>query len=66
MTKAERRKARKLARAEGRSLTGDLALQHDSRDPHEFSETARGYAARERWGRRYDDLNGAPEGDWDR
>jgi len=32
----------------------------------EWSETPRGYDARERWARRYDDLNGAPEGDWDR
>lgn len=31
-----------------------------------FSETPRGERARERWARRYDDLNGAPEGDSDR
>lgn len=34
--------------------------------PIEFSETRRGYEARENWSRRYDDLNGAPEGDSDR
>ena len=34
--------------------------------PVEFTETRRGYEARENWARRYDDLDGAPEGDWDR
>jgi hypothetical protein len=62
MTKSELRKARKLARAEGRPLDGDLAV----RDPVEFSETVKGYRARDRWARHYDSLNGAPEGDWDR
>ena len=28
----------------------------------EFSETPEGYEARDRWARRYYDLNGAPEG----
>jgi hypothetical protein len=32
----------------------------------EFTETQRGYDARDKWAHRYDDLNGAPEGDWDR
>lgn len=35
-------------------------------DTMEFSETSRGYRARDRWARAYDDLNGAPEGDGDR
>ena len=65
MTKGERRKARKQARAEGQPLVGELALDRGN-DPVEFSETPRGYRAREQWARRYDELNGAPEGDWDR
>lgn len=32
----------------------------------EFSESSEGEEAREDWAERYDDLNGAPEGDWDR
>lgn len=32
----------------------------------EFTESPAGYTARERWARSYDELNGAPEGDWDR
>ena len=64
MTKGELRKARKQAKAEGRRLDGDLALPNQP--AQEFSETPRGYRARERWARRYDALNGAPEGDWDR
>lgn len=32
----------------------------------EFSETPDGDEARDRWARHYDELNGAPEGDWDR
>jgi hypothetical protein len=63
MSKSELRKARKAARAEGRPLTGDLAL---STDRVEFSESPRGYQARDRWARRYDELNGAPESDDDR
>lgn len=63
MTKGELRKARKLAHANGQPLTGELAI--DSRDNRndrmEFSESARGYRARERWAKRYDELNGAPE-----
>jgi hypothetical protein len=35
-------------------------------DPREFSEGPEGERARERWARRHDDLNGAPEGEWDR
>lgn len=45
--------------------TRDHAPDRDN-GPHEFTETRRGYAARERWARAYDDLNGAPESDGDR
>ncbi len=38
----------------------------DEDGPIEFTESPAGYRARERWARHYDDLNGAPEGDWDR
>ncbi len=40
----------------------------DDRDesPVEFSESAEGERAREKWAKRHDDLNGAPEGDHDR
>lgn len=62
MTKGELRRARRAAVAEGRELTGELAVG----PVQEFSETPRGYRARERWARHYDSLNGAPEGDWDR
>lgn len=61
MTKGEKRAARKAAQAEGRDWR-----DADGSQPVEFSETARGQRGRERWARRYDDLNGAPEGDWDR
>lgn len=68
MTKGELRKARKEAAAAGKPLAGDLALPHsDNRyDAMAFSESRNGYRARERWARRYDDLNGAPESDYDR
>jgi len=36
-----------------------------SEDPTEFSEGEAGKAERERWAERYDELDGAPEGDWD-
>lgn len=65
LTKSEARKARKAARAENRPLTGELSLGHNT-DPAEFTESARGLKARERWARRYDDLNGAPESERDR
>lgn len=64
--KGELRRARKLARAEGQPLTGPLAIHERDRSPVEFTETVRGYWARERWARAYDERNGAPEGDWDR
>ena len=68
MTKGELRKARKLAKEEGRKLVGDLALE-DRGDRGagavEFTESRRGRRALERWSRRYDELNGAPEGDGD-
>lgn len=35
-------------------------------EAQEFTETPRGYRARERWARLYEDLNGAPENDSDR
>ena len=68
MTKGEIRKARKARRVAGQPLTGELALphHHEQGPAMEFSETPRGYRARERWARYYDSLNGAPEGDWDR
>ena len=67
MTKSERRKARKLARSEGRPLDAELALDRDrGLEPMEFSETRRGRVALERWARHYDSLNGAPESDYDR
>jgi len=70
MTKGELRKARKAARAAGVPLVGSLAVdQCEQREPlgHpavEWGETPAGYRARERWARRYDELNGA-EGIWD-
>jgi len=65
MTKGELRKARKVAHAERKPLVGDLALRDSRNDRMEFSETERGYRARDRWARYYERLNGAPEGDWD-
>ncbi len=66
-TKSELRKARKAANSAGHRLTGDLTLPQDNRtDTSEFSETARGYEARQRWAKHYDELNGAPESDNDR
>ena len=62
MTKGEIRKARKAARVAGRPLMGELAVRDDRRDTTVFSESVVGYRARDRWARRYDDLNGAPEG----
>lgn len=35
-------------------------------DPMEFSDSDEGQKALEDWAEGYDDLNGAPEGDWDR
>lgn len=67
MTKGERRRARKAARAEGRRLDGDLALASDrDRGPVEFTDSRRGRDALDRWARRYYELNGAPEGPEDR
>ena len=66
MTKAEIRKARKAARVAHQPLTGELALETSEHDPFDFTESTAGYEARNRWAERYDDLNGAPEGDWDR
>jgi len=67
MTKGELRKARQQARAEGKPLTGELAIASDrNTSPVEFSDGSRGRRALDRWARRYDALNGAPEGEWDR
>lgn len=38
----------------------------DDQGPVIFTETPAGEEARIRWARRYDDLNGAPEGEDDR
>jgi hypothetical protein len=38
----------------------------DAAMAEEFTETPEGYAAREKWAERYDELNGAPESDEDR
>ncbi len=64
-----------LRRARKEALLTSLPFQrinHRPRDPMndtdrgtgpmEFSETPKGYLAREKWARRYDSLNGAPEG----
>lgn len=40
----------------------DSSLKDLKGSPIEFSETPEGYEARDRWARRYYDLNGAPEG----
>jgi hypothetical protein len=64
VTKGELRKMRKTAQREGKPLVGVLAIeshQDSSHDTMVFSESTRGYRARERWARHYDDLNGAPE-----
>jgi hypothetical protein len=67
MTKGEKRKARKEAHANGQALSGELALDRGStQDAEAFSESPRGYDARDRWARYYDSLNGAPENDDDR
>ena len=65
MTKGEIRKMRKAARAKGEPLPPEASLDR-GQSPVEFSETAQGYQALDRWARRYDDLNGAPESDEDR
>jgi hypothetical protein len=67
MTKSKKRKARKVARAAGLPLTGELELTRDrDKGACEWSESACGYRARDRWARRYDALNGAPESEEDR
>ena len=65
MTKGELRKARKAARAAGQPLSGELALDRGT-EPVEFTESHKGRRALDRWARRYDALNGAPESDYDR
>ena len=63
MTKGERRKQRKSARAAG--IPFDRQGDRDA-GAASFGETVAGYRARERWARNYDALNGAPEGESDR
>jgi hypothetical protein len=70
-TKGELRRLRKLARQARQERRSMRAVDEpDDTDTHgpaiEFTESAAGYRARDRWARHYDDLNGAPEGDWDR
>ena len=65
MTKGEIRKARKEAREAGQPFDAALALD-DGQSARVFTESSRGYRARERWARRYDALDGAPESDDDR
>lgn len=60
MTKGERRKLRKQARAEGRPLAGELALDRGD-SQCEFSETPKGRQALDRWAENYENLNGAPD-----
>jgi len=68
MTKGEARKLRKQARAEGRTFNverrvdGGLEMVAE-RTPAEERRHAR---SMHRWAVRYESLNGAPEGDWDR
>jgi len=52
-------------RARGGAVADPLDQRDRGREPCEFSESRRGYRARERWARRYDALNGRPEGPWD-
>ena len=70
LTKGEMRRARKRARQDGTPYIGNVSIQGGDTAVEgpamEFSESAAGLMARERWARRYDDLDGAPEGDWDR
>lgn len=68
MTKGELRKARKQARAEGRawniesSASGGLEIVRERTEAEERKHER----AMNRWACRYDELNGAPEGDSDR
>lgn len=43
-------------------------LEEDDRDdsPFEWTETPEGQDTKDDWARRYDDLNGAPESEYDR
>ena len=65
MTKSEMRKIRKDARESGKVVEfedGRLELV-TPRTQHEEAAHQRAMA---KWARRYDELNGAPEGEWDR
>lgn len=46
--------------------TGETLADILGPEPVEFSEGLAGYEARNRWARDYDELNGAPEGEYDR
>lgn len=60
MTRGERRRLRKQARAEGRPLAGELTLDRGD-SQCEFSETPKGRRALDKWAKHYDSLNGAPD-----
>ena len=68
MSKGELRKTRKAVKAAGRAWNVEQCengglRQVRERTPAEERAHSRAMA---RWVRRYDELNGAPEGDWDR
>ena len=44
----------------------DYYASDEDTGPVEWSEEESGQKARERWVEFYEELNGAPEGDWDR
>ncbi len=68
MTKGEQRKARKAARAAGQTFNierrADGGLEFVAE--RTAAQERRHDRAMHRWARRYEALNGAPEGDWDR
>ncbi len=70
MTKKKIRKARKETLDPGHITPdprNDGSYSYDrGRDPVEFSETLRGRRALDKWARGCDELNGAPESDYDR
>lgn len=59
-SKGELRRLRKEARAAGKQMPSDHGTE-----PIEFTESATGYRARDKWARTYEKLNGAPESDYD-
>ena len=64
MSKGEIRRERKAAHAAGQPYTDERSDHNQGHE--EYTESKRGRYALDKWARRYDDLNGAPEGDWDR